>query len=163
MDDARRRRGDHVTMTWQGRGERALVMEFAAEGAEWIEVRAHGKAPLPSSGWGVQARLGGSHYRLGDVFQSQEAAQGSALLLAMRLLPIQLRDALHAALDGVAGAWWWRIARDRAASGEHEIISSRVADSPEAAERNGRAAGGGWWLTVYGPGGTVRECGLVGG
>lgn len=149
-------------MTWQGRGERALVMEFAAGSAEWIEVRAHGKGPLPSSDWGVQARLGGSHYKLGDVFQSQEAAQGSALLLAMRLLPTQRQDALHAALDAVAGAWWWMISRDRAASGEHSIISSRVADSQEAAERAGRAAGAGWWLTVYGPGGASRECGLVG-
>ncbi len=31
----------------------------------------------------------------------------------------------------------------------------------EAAERTGRAAGSGWWLTIYGPGGWVRECGLV--
>ncbi len=149
-------------MTWQERGERALVMDLAAAGAEWIEVRAYGKGPVPSSGWGVQARLGGSHFKLGDVFESREAAQGSALLLAMRLLPIQRRDALHAALDGVAGAWWWRITRDPAASGEHSVISSRVADSQEAAERNGRQAAGGWWLTVYGPGGTIRECGLVG-
>lgn len=160
--DARAHRGDRMIMTWQGRGERALVMEFAAGGAEWIEVRALGKGPLPSSGWGVQAHLGGSHYKLGDVFESREAAQGSALLLAMRLLPIQRRDVLHAALDGVAGVWWWRITRDRAASGEHAIISSRIADSQEAAERTGRAAGSGWWLTVFGPGGTIRECGLVG-
>jgi hypothetical protein len=148
-------------MTWQGRGERALVMELAGGGAEWIEVRAYGKDPAPPVGWGVQARLGGIHYKLGDVFQSQAAAQGCALLLAMRLLPLQHQDALRAALDGVDGAWWWKITRDRGASGEHSVTSSRVAESQEAAERTGRAAGSGWWLTVHGPGGSVRECGLV--
>lgn len=150
-----------MVTTWKSRGERSLVMELAGGGADWIEVMAHGTGPLPRSGWSVQARLGGSHYKLADVFLGQEIAQGCALLLAMRLLPIDRREALHAALDDVPGAWWWRIRRDRDASAEHSIISSRLAESEEAAERTGRAAGGGWWLTVYGPGGSVRECGLV--
>lgn len=150
-----------MLMTWRDKGERALVMELAGEGADWLEVRAHGKGPAPS-GWGVQAHLGGSHYKLGDVFTSQEVARGCALLLAMRLLPIHRREELHAALDDVPGAWWWRITRDHDESGEHAVISSRVAESEEAAEKTGRAAGGGWWLTVFGPGGAVRDCGLVG-
>lgn len=148
-------------MTWRSEGERALVMELGSEGADWLEVRAYGQGPLPQAGWSVQARLGGSHYKLGDVFPSQSAAQGCALLLALRILPDHRREALHAALDDVPAAWWWRITRDHGASGEHSITSSRVAESEEAAERNGRAAGSGWWLTVYGPGGWVRECGLV--
>ena len=40
---------------------------------------------------GVQARLCGSHYKLGDAFQSRGEAQGCALLLAMRLLPADRR------------------------------------------------------------------------
>lgn len=151
-----------MLMTWEDRGERALGMELTSGGVDWIEVRAHGHGPLPSSGWGVQARLGGTHYRLGDVFADREIAQGSALLLAMRLLPIGRRDALHAALDDVPGAWWWMITRANDARPEqHVIVSSRLAASQEAAERAGRAAGAGWWLVVYGPGGSVRDCGLV--
>jgi hypothetical protein len=152
-----------MVMTWIARGERALVMELVSGGADWIEATANGKGPLPMSTWGVEARLCGSHYKLCDVFPSQQVAQGSALLLAMRLLPVHRRTALHAALDEVPGAWWWRITRDHDAGEEHSIISSRLAESVEAAERAGRAAGGGWWLTVFGPGGLVRECGLVPG
>jgi hypothetical protein len=148
-------------MTWKGSGDRTLVMELVGEGADWIEVRAYGKGPLPTAEWGVQAHLGGSHYKLGDVFPSQEAARGCALLLAMRLLPVPRREALCAALGDVPGAWWWTITRDRDGSGEHSVVSSRVAESSEAAERAGRAAGGGWWLIVHGPGGAVRDCGLV--
>jgi hypothetical protein len=58
--------------------------------------------------WKVDARLNGSHYKVGDVFPTKEAAQGCALLLAMRQLPTG-RDALHAQLDAVRGAWWWNI------------------------------------------------------
>lgn len=150
-----------MVMTWKAESERALVMELASGGADWLEVRAHRKGPLSQTGWGVQACLGGSHYKLGDVFPSEAAARGCALLLAMRILPHRRREALHAALDDVPGAWWWRITRDPGASEEHSIASSRVAESEEAAERTGRAAGRGWWLTLYGPGKSVRECGLV--
>lgn len=150
-------------MTWIRKGERALVMELASGGTDWIEARAYGTGLLPQSSWGVQARLCGSHYKLADLFPSHQVAQGCALLLAMRLLPVHRRGALHAALNEVPGAWWWKIARDREPAEEHSIISSRLAESVEAAERTGRAAGGGWWLTVFGPGGSVRECGLVPG
>lgn len=85
-----------MLMTWRGESERALVMELGSGGVDWLGGRAHGKGPLPHSGWGVQASLGGSHYKLGDVFPSQSAARGC-----------------------------------------------------------------GWWLTLYGPGGSVRECGIV--
>ncbi len=150
-------------MRWVGRGERALVMELVSGGADWIEARACGTGSSSPSGWGVQARLGGSHYKLPDVFPSQEIAQGSALLLAMRLLPVHRRDALRAALSEVPGAWWWKITRRHDAGEEHSIVGSRLAGSVEAAEQAGRAAGRGWWLTVFGPGGSVRECGLVPG
>lgn len=150
-----------MLMTWKDEGGRALVMELASEGADWLEVRAHGKGPLPQAAWSVQACLGGTHYKLGDVFPTQSSARGSALLLAMRILPHHRRGPLHAALDDVPGVWWWRIARDRGTGGEHSVTSSRAAESEEAAERTGRAAGSGWWLTIFGPGGSVRECGLV--
>lgn len=149
-------------MAWEERNERALVMNLASGGQDWIEVKALGHAPLRQSGWSVDACLGGSHYKLGDAFPSRETAQGCALLLAMRLLPVARRGVLHTALDDVPGAWWWTITPGDDASSEHRsIISSRLAESQEAAERSGRAAGAGWWLKVYGPGGSVRSCGLV--
>jgi len=149
-------------MTWDGTDERASAMRLSSGGEEWIEVKALGHGPLRGSTWSVEARLRGSHYKLGDAFPSKEAAQGSALLLAMRLLPADRRRALHAALDKVPGAWWWKIAPGNDASSEcRSITSSRLAESEEAAERGGRAAGAGWWLTVYGPGGSVRRCGIV--
>jgi len=149
-------------MTWDGKDERASIMELASGGGEWIQVKALGHGPLRGSEWSVEARLGGSHYKLGDAFPSQEAAQGCALLLAMRLLPVDRRDALHGALDDVPGAWWWKITPgDDASSERRSIISSRLAESQEAAERSGRAAGAGWWLRVFGPGGSVRSCGLI--
>jgi hypothetical protein len=137
-------------------------MSLASEGREWIQVKALGHGPPRTSGWTVEACLHGSHYKLGDAFQSQEAAQGSALLLAMRLLPVERRGALHAALDDVPGAWWWKITPGEEAGAElRSIVSSRLADSMETAERSGRAAGSGWWLEVYGPGGSVRSCGRI--
>jgi hypothetical protein len=61
----------------------------------------------------------------------------------------------------VPGAWWWKITPLDDASADHRsIFSSRVMDSPEAAERSGRAAGAGWWLYVYGPG-CVRAFGQL--
>jgi len=109
----------------------------------------------------VDACLGGMYVRIGDAFPTQGTAQADALLLAMRLLPVERRNALHAALDAVPGVWWWVTPGDDAASERRSITSSRPAESQEAAERSERAAGPGWWLSVYGPGGTVRSCGLV--
>jgi len=149
-------------MTWDGTDERASTMKLLGGGEEWIQVKARGRDPLRGSAWSVEARLRGSHHRLGDAFATKEAAQGCALLLAMRLLPADRRDALHSALDDVPGAWWWKITPgDDASSERRSIISSRLAESEEAAERSGRAAGAGWWLSVYGPRGWVRSCGLI--
>lgn len=150
-------------MIWSGGGEHALVMDLASGGTDWIEARARGTGASPRPGWTVEAHLAGSHYKLADVFPSQEVAQGGALLLAMRLLPPHRRAALHAALDEVPRAWWWELTRDHGTGEERSIISSRPAENADEAERRGRAAGGGWWLTVFGPGGAVRDCGLVPG
>jgi len=151
-----------MPLVWTEKNERTLLMNLTAGGEEWVEVKALGQGPLPESGWTVEARLGGSHYKLGDAFPSQGIAQGCALLLAMRMLPVDRRSVLHAALDDVPGAWWWKITPGEDASSERRsIISTRIAESQEAAERSGRAAGAGWWLNVYGPGGTLRTCGLV--
>lgn len=151
-----------MSMTWESRNDRALVMSLSSGANEWIEVRALGHGPLGAEGWGVDARLGDRHVKFADAFSSRETAQGCALLLAMRLLSIERRDALHEALDGVPGAWWWKITpADDAPSELRSIISTRSADSQEAAERSGRAAGSGWRLNVYGPGGSVRNCGLI--
>jgi hypothetical protein len=134
-------------------------MSLARGGSEWLEVkRLKGDPSAPA--WRVESRLNGSHYKLGDVFPSREAAQGGALLLAMRLLPLR-REVLRAALGAVAGAWWWRIMPFEDATGERSVFSSGVAESKASAERSGRAAGAGWRLFVYGPGGSVEECGLV--
>lgn len=147
-------------MSWEWQGEGACLMNLAGGGAEWLEVKRHGVGS--TAGWRVQARLGGKHYKVGDAFPAKEAAQGSALLLAMRLAPAH-RDALRAALDVVPGAWWWKIMPlDDASAEPRSIVSSRVTESLEAAERSGRAAGAGWWLWVYGPG-SVRACGRVPG
>ncbi len=151
-----------VSMTWDGTSERVFAMKLATEGEDWIEVKALGHDLPRDSDWIVEARLGGSHYKLGDAFPTKVAAQGCALLLAMRLLPVERRDALHAALDDVPGAWWWKITPGDDPSAERRsIISSRLSESQEAAERSGRAAGTGWFLSVYGPGGSVHRCGLV--
>lgn len=151
-----------VSMTWNGTSERVLAMKLASGGEDWIEVKALGHDLPPRSAWSVEARLGGSHYRLGDAFATKEAAQGCALLLAMRLLPVERRGALHSALNDLPGAWWWKITPgDDPIAERRSIISSRLADSQEAAERSGRAAGTGWFLSVYGPGGSVHRCGLV--
>ncbi|HVO17723.1 MAG TPA: hypothetical protein VMU15_00610 [Anaeromyxobacter sp.] len=151
-----------MPLVWKERSERSLAMNLAPGGEEWVEVKALGHGPLRDAGWGVEACLGGTHYRLGDAFPRREIAQGCALLLAMRLLPVDRREVLHAALDEVPGAWWWKITPgDDADSQRRSIISTRIAESQEAAERSGRAAGAGWWLNVYGPGGSLRTCGLV--
>ena len=151
-----------MSMTWDGTSERVFAMKLASGGEDWIEVKALGHGLPRESAWNVEARLGGSHYKLGDAFPTKATAQGCALLLAMRLLPVERRDALHAALDEVPGAWWWKITPgDDAGAERRSIISSRLAESQEAAERSGRAAGAGWFLSVYGPGGTVHSCGVV--
>jgi len=122
-------------------------MQLAAE--DWLEVKRNAADPQT---WHVDTRLGGSHYKVRDAFRSKVAAQGCGLLLAMRLLPSS-RDALHARLDVLPGAWWWKITPLDEPSSEHRsIFSSRVSDSAASAEQSGRAAGGGWWLYVYGPG-----------
>lgn len=141
---------NHFVMSWQQQDERTWVMQLAERGPDWIEVKRTGSGA--DSSWRVDACLDGAHRKLGDAFATKESAQGSALLLAMRLLPTR-RDALHAQLDTVPGAWWWKITPFDDASAEHRsIFSTRVTDSEEAAERSGRAAGAGWWLYVYGPG-----------
>lgn len=145
-------------MCWQQQGERTWMMQLAEGGADWVEVKRSGADATPA--WRVDARLNGSHYKMGDAFSTKEAAQGCALLLAMRQLKTS-RDALYAQLDTVPGAWWWKIMPLDDASAEHRsVFSSRVMDSPEAAERSGRAAGAGWWLYVYGPG-CVRALGQL--
>ena len=145
-------------MGWQQQDERTSTMELSPGGADWIEVRRNDSGVLPT--WRVDGRLGGSHYKMSDPFTTKEAAQGCALLLAMRRLPAS-RSVLEAQLDLVPGAWWWKIMPlDDASAEPRSIVSSRVTDSLEAAERSGRAAGAGWWLWVYGPG-SVRACGRV--
>ena len=147
-------------MDWQQQGERTWMMEVTAGGANWIEVKRNDAGAAPT--WRVDARLGEGHYNMSDPFPTKHAAQGCALLLAMRLLPAS-RSALQAKLALVPGAWWWKILPVDDASAEHRCIcSSRVLDSEEAAERSGRAAGAGWWLYVYGPG-CVRALGRIAG
>jgi hypothetical protein len=136
-------------MAWRAVGDRAHVLELSNAG-EWIEVKRSGAA-APEV-WRVEGRLGDQHYKLGDAFATKEIAQGSALLLAMRLLPAR-RNALHAAIDAIPGVWWWKISPLDDETADHRaIMSSRASDSAADAERSGRAAGGGWWLFVYGPG-----------
>ena len=79
-----------VSVTWDGTNERVFAMKLASGGEDWIEVKALGHHLPPESAWSVEARLGGSHYKL-----DQGDAQGCALLLAMRLLPVERRGALH--------------------------------------------------------------------
>jgi hypothetical protein len=145
-------------MRWKQQGERTWVMDLVGGGVEWLEVETRGVGAAPT--WRVDARLNGSHYRIRDAFPTKEEAQGCALLLAMRVLPTR-RPELHAQLETVPEAWWWKIVPPGDADAEQRsIFSSRVMDSAEAAERSGRAAGGGWWLYVYGPG-SVREFGQL--
>jgi len=146
------------TMTWRDQDDGASLMNLASNGGEWLEVKRQGNGVHP--GWRIDSRLDGSHYKLGDVFPSREAAQGSALLLALRLLPAR-RAELLAALAAVPGAWWWKITPFDDASGARSIYSSAVTENQAAAERSGRAAGAGWRLSVHGPGGSVDECGFV--
>ncbi len=135
--------------TWRPVGERAFLLELSSAG-EWVEVKRSGAA-APDV-WRVEGRFGDQHYKLADAFATKEIAQGSALLLAMRLLPAR-RDALHAAIDAIPGVWWWRISPlDDETADRNAITSSRASDSAADAERSGRAAGGGGWLYVYGPG-----------
>jgi len=144
------------TMSWRQKDERTCQMQLVERGTDWIEVKRSGSGA--DSSWRVDAFLNGAHRKMGDAFATMESAQGSALLLAMRQLPTH-RDALHAQLDALPGAWWWKITpSDDAAAEPRSIFSSRVMDSAEAAERSGRAAGRGWWLYVYGPG-CVRALG----
>lgn len=143
---------------WQQQGERTWTLHLAEGGTDWVEVKRSASGVEPT--WRVDTCLEGSHYKIADAFATKEAAQGCALLLAMRKLPA-LRGALHARLDAVPGAWWWKIRPLDDEEAEHRsILSSRVSDSPEAAERSGRAAGAGWWLYVYGPG-SVRALGQL--
>jgi hypothetical protein len=145
-------------MCWRQQGESTWTMELTPGGVDWIEVRRSDLGAGPA--WRVDARLNGSHYRMSDTFDTKPAAQGCALLLAMRLVPA-IRPALHAQLEIVPDAWWWKILPvDDASAETRSICSTRVLDSADAAERSGRAAGAGWWLYVYGPG-YVRACGLL--
>ena len=148
-----------VPMVWEEHPDHASRMELAGGAGEWLEVRHLGGRPAP--GWRIESRLNGSHYRLPGVFPTRAAAQGSALLLAMRLCPA-LRGELQAALGLVPGAWWWSITPFDDPTGARVVCSSWVADSLDAAERSGRAAGAGSRLVVYGPGGASRDCGVVG-
>jgi hypothetical protein len=134
---------------WELRGERTWRIELTGGGMDWLEVRGfHAGAEV----WHVDACLGGSHYKINDAFQTREAAQGCALLLAMRQAPAH-RDRVRAQLEALPGAWWWKITpRDDPGEDHRSIYSSRVWDSEESAERSGRAAGKGWCLYVYGPG-----------
>ncbi len=144
-------------MCWTSADARTWVMNLTQGGVEWLEVKRFDGAAGET--WRVDTRLDGRHYKVADVFATKEVAQGCALLLAMRLLPAR-REALHAQLDAVPDAWWWKIVpSDDAAAEPRSVFSSRVQDTPEAAERSGRAAGAGWWLFVYGPG-SVRALGL---
>jgi hypothetical protein len=137
-------------MCWERHGERTWTLELPGDGADWVEVK--GADPRSAPAWRVDACLNGSHYKMGDAFPTKEEAQGCALLLAMRQVPAS-RDALHAQLDAVPSAWWWKLLPADDANAEHRcIFSSRVSGSAEAAERSGRAAGAGWFLYVYGPG-----------
>jgi hypothetical protein len=137
-------------MCWEQQGDRAWTMQLVESGADWVEVKRFDAGD--EAAWRVDARLNGSHYKIGDAFASKEVAQGCALLLAMRQLPAR-RDALHAQLDAVPGVWWWKITPlDDASAERRSVFSSRVTDSAESAERSGRAAGAGWRLYVYGPG-----------
>jgi hypothetical protein len=145
-------------MRWENPDARTWVMRLAQDGADWVEVKRSDGAAGPR--WRVDARLDGSHYRIGDTFATKEEAQGCALLLAMRRLPAR-RDALRLQLDAVPGAWWWEITScDGPGPAQRSVFSSRVAPSAEAAERSARAAGlgAGWRLHVYGPG-AVRTVG----
>jgi hypothetical protein len=146
------------TMSWQHQDDRTYVMQLAERGLDWIEVRR--SSSDARSSWRVDACLNGAHCRVAEGFPTVESAQGNALLLAMRHVPAH-RDALHAQLDALPGAWWWRISPSGDAAAEPgSIFSSRVMASAEAAERSGRAAGRGWWLYVYGPG-CVRAFGQL--
>jgi hypothetical protein len=150
-------RGD--PMCWERRSERTWTMDLPGDGgADWVEVKRAPPDAVPV--WRVDACLNGSHYKMADKFPTMEQAQGCALLLAMRQVPAS-RHALHAQLDTVPDAWWWKILPIDDTSAEHRaIFSSRVLESAEAAERSGRAAGAGWVLYVYGPG-SVRTFGQL--
>lgn len=142
---------------WTRADPRTWVMGLDEDAVDWVEVKR--LAGASGEVWRVDTRLDGGHYKLGDAFATKETAQGCALLLAMRLLPAR-RPLLQAQLDAVPGAWWWKIVPlDDPAEEPRAIFSRRVHDTPEAAERSGRAAGAGWWLFVYGPG-SVRALGL---
>lgn len=144
-------------MCWTRADARTWVMTLTPGAVDWVEVKRF--AGPSGETWRVDSRLDGRHYKVADAFATREAAQGCALLLAMRLLPA-LGAALHEQLDAVPGAWWWKIVPSGGAAAEpRSVFSSRVQDTPEAAERSGRAAGAGWWLFVYGPG-SVRALGL---
>jgi len=116
---------------------------------EWLEVKRPGDTVVT---WSVEGCLGGKHYKIADAFPTKEMAQGSALLLAMRLLPAR-REALHALIDAIPGVWWWMIAPLEGSPADPRAIhSSHTSGSAAEAERRGRAAGAGWRLYVYGPG-----------
>jgi hypothetical protein len=144
-------------MRWEPSDERTWTMELTSGGVDWVEVRRLDAGAGPT--WHVDARLDGSHYKVADAFSNSEAAQGCALLLAMRLLPA-LRVELRARLDEVPGAWWWEITPgDSPSADQGSVFASRVADSAASAERSGRAAGPGGHLCIHGPRseGVLRE------
>ena len=87
-------------LCWRQQDERTRVMDLPPGGANWVEVKRSDTGR--EAAWRVDARLNGSHYKLADAFATEPAAQGSALLLAMRLLPGS-RPALHAQLGEAAG------------------------------------------------------------
>jgi hypothetical protein len=147
-----------AAMSWRRRDAHTWAMDLDERGEEWIEVKRLDGAQ--ATRWKVDSRLCGSHYKMSEAFETLEAAQGGALLLAMRLLPSRRRT-LHAALDEVPDAWWWKIAPGDDDDAEHRaVISRRTEATPEAAEHGGRAAGAGWWLFVFGPG-CVRAFGRL--
>jgi len=66
-----------VSVTWDGTNERVFAMKLASGGEDWIEVKVLGHHLPPESAWSVEARLGGSHYKLSDAFPTKATRRGA--------------------------------------------------------------------------------------